>query len=105
MGQTDALPPWIEDRPEGCRLALRVLPNASRTEFAGEAEGRLRIRLHAPPVDGKANRALADWLAEVFQIRSRQVSLLDGERSRSKSVLLEGQSALDILSKIPQADK
>ncbi|MFN5445054.1 MAG: DUF167 domain-containing protein, partial [bacterium] len=49
---------WCTRDGECLRIAVHVQPNASRTEISGVVEGALKIRLHAPPVDGKANEAL-----------------------------------------------
>jgi hypothetical protein len=74
-------------------LALHVQPGASRTEVAGvhgaEGEVRLRVRLAAPPVDGKANAELLRFLADAFGVPPRQVSLVRGGTSRKKTVRVE----------------
>lgn len=71
-------------------LSLHVQPGASRTEVAGVhgegAEARLKIRLAAPPVDGKANAELLRFLAAAFAVGLRAVMLVRGETSRQKTV-------------------
>jgi uncharacterized protein YggU (UPF0235/DUF167 family) len=52
------VPAWARDVPGGCELDLLVQPRASRTRAAGEHDGRLKVQLAAPPVDGEANAAL-----------------------------------------------
>ncbi len=54
---------WCTSDGECLRIAVHVQPNASRTEISGVVEGALKIRLHAPPVDGKANEALINFIA------------------------------------------
>lgn len=71
-------------------LAVRVQPRASRTEFAGEYGDRLRIRLQAPPTDGKANEALLGFLADACQVPRNRISLERGSTSRDKCVRLHG---------------
>lgn len=66
------------------RLGVRVIPNAKRTEFAGRREGELVLRLNAPAVDGKANKAAVEFLADYFGISKSRVRLVTGERSRRK---------------------
>jgi uncharacterized protein len=77
-------------------LTLHVQPGAKRTEVAGtHGEGtqtRLKVRLAAPPVDGKANAELLRFLADVFGVSLRSVTLLRGESSRAKVVRIEGPS-------------
>ena len=67
-------------------LLLYVQPGASRTEVCGEHDGRIKIRLKAPPVDGKANQALCVFLAEAFGVKKSQVVLKSGETSRLKMI-------------------
>lgn len=69
------------------RLAVRVAPGASRTEIAGRmADGRLKVRLAAPPEDGRANRALVELLARRLGVDRRAVVLVAGRGSRDKIV-------------------
>lgn len=67
-------------------LTLHVQPGASRTEYAGLHGDAHKIRLAAPPVDGKANDALIAFLAEAFGVRQRDVSIASGASSRRKIV-------------------
>ena len=68
------------------QLTLHVQPGASRTEVTGTHGDALKVRLAAPPVDGKANAELLRFLAEVFGVPRRNVTLLRGELSRAKVV-------------------
>lgn len=67
-------------------LDLRIQPRAARDEIVGYQGHRLKIRLTAPPVDGKANQHLIAFLADVFAVPKRDVVLLAGETSREKRV-------------------
>lgn len=73
-------------------LHCHLQPKASRSEFAGLQGERLKIRLSAPPVDGKANAALQAFLAEAFGVTKRQVSIESGELSRIKRVRIRQPS-------------
>lgn len=68
-------------------------PRASKTELAGLHDGRLRIRLAAPPVDGAANAALVAFIAEKLAIAKSRVQVTAGLTSRRKVVRIEGMSA------------
>jgi uncharacterized protein len=72
------------------RFSVRVQPRASRSEVVGVHGDALKIRLSAPPVDGAANSALVEFLADVFAVARRDVRILAGEASRSKIVEIEG---------------
>lgn len=73
-------------------LEVHVQPGARKTEPAGMHGGRLKVRLAAPPVDGKANRALTDWAAEWLGVPRSAVTLVRGETSRKKTLRIEGLS-------------
>ena len=72
------------------RLAVRVIPNARRTELAGERDGELVLRLNAPALEGKANKAAVEFLARHFGIARSRVTLVSGEKTRHKVFELEG---------------
>jgi uncharacterized protein (TIGR00251 family) len=67
-----------------------VQPGASRSEFAGEHDGRLKLRLAAPAVEGKANSALVEFLADYFGVPKRNIRIAAGLKSRRKRVIVEG---------------
>lgn len=71
-------------------LTLHIQPGASRTEVAGLHGDALKVRVASPPVDGKANATLLDFLAEVFGVPRRDVTLVRGETSRAKVVRVAG---------------
>lgn len=86
--------PWCSRHGECLRIAVHVQPNASRTEIAGLVEGALKIRLHAPPVDGKANEALTQFIAERLKVAKRDVTVSRGHGSRQK--LLEVRTGMTL---------
>lgn len=67
-------------------VELHVQPGASRTEFAGKHGERLKVRLQARAVDGKANDALIEFLAAHFGVPRRNVRIVSGLKSRQKRV-------------------
>ena len=73
---------------DAIHLAIKALPGAPKTEFAGIQDGRLRVRIAAAPEDGKANTALAAFLAKTLGCPRRDVALIRGEKSRLKTVAL-----------------
>jgi uncharacterized protein len=84
-------PPCPGLRPDGngCRLTVHVVPQARRTAADGWHDGALRVRLAAPPVDGKANEALIAWLAGELQLPRRAVQLQRGAAARHKQLRLD----------------
>jgi hypothetical protein len=77
---------------DGVRLRVHVQPRASRTEVAGVHGPALKVRLHAPPVDGAANDELVRFLASALGIATRDVTIISGHSSRGKTVQLDGVS-------------
>ena len=72
-------------------LDLHVQPGASRSEFAGKHGERLKIRLAARAVDGKANEALIEFLAGHYNVPKRSVQIVAGLKSRRKRVVIDGR--------------
>ncbi len=70
-------------------LELHVQPGASRTEFAGKHGERMKVRLQARAVDGKANDALIEFLADHYKVPKRNVRITAGLRSRQKRVQID----------------
>ena len=80
--------PCLSPRGLGVLLQLSVMPNAKRTEVDGLHDGALRVRLAAPPIDGRANEVLVAWLAKSLRVAKRDVEVLRGESSRRKQVAI-----------------
>jgi uncharacterized protein len=81
---------------------VRVQPRASRDEVVGEMDGALKIRLHAPAIEGRANEGLIEYLAILLKRPKAAVRILGGERSRLKRVEIQGVTKNDILGLLTQ---
>jgi hypothetical protein len=73
----------------GVILRLRVQPNASKSEFVGTREGRLKVRVRAKPLEGEANEAVRRFIAKTTGVPVSRIAILRGERSREKDILIE----------------
>jgi uncharacterized protein (TIGR00251 family) len=71
-------------------FAVRVQPRASKDEIAGETAGAIKIRLQAPALEGRANDALIEFLAQLLKTPKGAVRILSGERSRVKRLEIRG---------------
>lgn len=100
MIAASGLPAWLRQERDGCLLILHVQPGAKRTELAGQHGDALKIRLAAPPVEGRANQALVAWLAERLRVPKRDVTLVSGETSREKRVRVEGLAAATVCASL-----
>ncbi len=75
-------------------LFVRVQPKASKDEFAEEQEGRIRVRITAPPVDGKANTHLIKFLAKTFGVAKSDIQIKSGETGRNKHLHIASPNRL-----------
>lgn len=84
---------WLRQGADGSlHLTLHIQPGAKHTGFAGLHGEAMKIRLAAPPVDGKANAALCAFLAEFCKLPKSAVTLVAGDTSRAKRLRIEGAS-------------
>jgi uncharacterized protein (TIGR00251 family) len=77
-------------------IRVHVIPNAKIDEVMGEHGDAIKIKLRAPPVEGKANAALRRFLAEKLGVPQRAIVLDRGERSRDKVIRIDGLSQTDV---------
>ena len=82
---------------------MRVIPRAKRDQVAGTRDGALLVRLAAPPLEGAANDALLAFLARVFDMPARSLTLVSGQRSRHKRIHVAGLTAASISERLAQA--
>lgn len=84
---------WLLATQDGCIVTVKATPRARKTEVAGADPDWLRVRVQAPPVDGKANAELTAFFAKALGIPKRSVVILTGDTSRLKRVKLLGLNA------------
>lgn len=94
-----AVTPWLQITGKGdLQITVHVQPGAKTTSCAGIHGDALKIRLHAPPVDGKANQALIAWLAKTLGCPQSTIELIRGQTSRRKTLSISTSHA-DALSR------
>ncbi len=81
-------------------FAVRVVPRSSRSQIAGVEGGALKIKLTAPPVDGAANAALIEFVAEWLGVRRSAVSIVSGDKARNKLVRVNGVTRAQVLERM-----
>ena len=90
----------IRDSSEGASFAVRVHPRARKTAITGIVgdgpDAALKVALSAPPVDGRANEALIEFLSALLHVPKAEVSILSGAQSRTKVVRIAGRSSRDV---------
>lgn len=84
----------------GVRLETRVAPRASRNRIGGVRDGRLLVAVTAPPVDHEANVAVVALVADALGVPKRDIHIVAGTQSRSKSLVVTGLTATELQSRI-----
>jgi len=86
----------IRETAGGVQFAVRVIPGASKNEVAGIQDGALKLKLTAPPVEGKANKACIDFMARLLGMRRSALAIASGEKSRKKTVSVDGIGRVEL---------
>lgn len=81
---------WITQTHEGIIVKVHAIPRSARNQIQGLHGDALKIRLNAPPVDGKANETLIEFIAETLGLPHRQITLISGQTSRQKRLAING---------------
>ncbi|MBW2203109.1 MAG: YggU family protein [Deltaproteobacteria bacterium] len=76
----------MKDAPKKSTIDVKVLPRSSKDAIVGEKDGIYKIKLTAPAIEGKANKALLKLLAKKLGLPTREIKIISGERSRMKSI-------------------
>jgi uncharacterized protein len=84
----------------GATFAVKVHPRAKRNAVAGELGDALKLSLTAPPVEGKANQACVEFVAELLSVPRSSVSIAAGESSRQKVIRVAGLSAAQVRARL-----
>lgn len=87
------IPDWISVSAQGWLLRLHIQPGARQCGCVGVHGDALKIRISAPPADGKANQELLDWLRQQLNVSARAIELVSGQSSRQKRVMIHAEHA------------
>ncbi len=90
----------IRETSKGLSFDVRVIPGASKNEVAGIQDCALKVKLTAPPVEGKANRACIDYLAGLLGLRRSSLAITSGEKSRKKTLTVAGIGRGDLEARL-----
>ena len=92
---------FIKEVKDGVVFHIRVLPRSSRNELAGIQDNVLKLKITAPPVEGKANQECIRLLSDRLGIRKNQITIKAGHKSKSKTIFISGIKKEDVESIIP----
>ena len=84
-----------------CTLDLKIIPHAPRNEVVGWLGSVLKVKVHAPALEGRANDELLGFLAAELGVPRRAVTLLRGDKSRQKVVRIEGLAPVELRTRLP----
>lgn len=84
-----------------CTLELKIIPNAPRNEIVGWLGPALKVKVHAPALEGRANDELLDFLAEHLGLPRRAITLMRGDKSRQKVVRIDGLDLPGAKARLP----
>lgn len=85
----------LKETKDGIIIALRISPNASKNEIIKTEDG-IKVKITAQPIDGKANKALIEYLSKQFKIPKSLFEIIKGETSKDKTVLIKIRNEDDI---------
>ena len=94
---------WLRATGQGSEIDVLVVPRASRSELSGIHQGRLRIRIAAPPVEGKANQALTRYVAKLVGVSRSRVTIASGQGGRRKVVSVVGVTPETVKDQLEKA--
>jgi uncharacterized protein (TIGR00251 family) len=90
----------VSESKESCILKVRVQPKASRNQIDGYEEGALRLRVTAPPTEGKANTAVIALLAKALGVSKSRLGIVRGHGSRNKTVSVDTLTEQEVRRRI-----
>lgn len=90
----------IKDTPSGATFSVRLHPRAKKNAITGTLGDALKISLTAPPLEGRANHACIEFLADVFKLPRSSITIAAGQTSRNKLIRIFGLSAADVETRL-----
>jgi len=92
---------FLKQTETGVLFKIMVLPRSSRNEIAGVQDGILRLKITAPPIEGRANEECLRFLSEALGIKKARITIVGGHKARRKTVSIEGLNGTDLMALIP----
>jgi len=94
----------ITETAEGVIFSIHVQPKSCRNEICGLRGNELKVRLTSPPVEGAANRLCQEFLAKLFHVAKSEVRIISGEKSRHKTVAIQGITKESVVAMLSTFD-
>lgn len=84
----------IKEEKDGISIKVSVIPNSSKSFVAGILDGVLKIKLNSPPIEGRANKEVIEFLSKLLGIPKTSITILKGDKNKLKTLLLKGDRGL-----------
>lgn len=84
----------IKEEKDGISIKITVVPNSSKACVAGVLDGVLKLKLHSPPIEGKANKEAVEFLSCLLDIPKSSIFILRGEKNKLKTLVIKGEKDL-----------
>lgn len=89
----------LKETNEGFLINLKISPNASKNEIIKTDDGLLKIKITAQPVDGKANKALIEFLSKSLKVPKTSIEILKGHTGKEKTLLIHSKN-IEVIEKL-----
>jgi uncharacterized protein len=90
----------FHDTPEGATFAVKIHPRARKNAITGEVGDAIKVSLTAPPLEGRANQACIEFLANLLKLPRSSVTIASGQNSRRKAIRVVGLSADEVQERL-----
>ena len=94
------MPIDVRKKGDAVTLEVRLSPRSSRDQITGEIDGKLQIKVKAPPVEGAANQALIAFLSNILKVPKSRISVISGHSSRNKVVAISGMEPDEVVAAV-----
>lgn len=86
-----------------CKLAIKAIPNAPRNAVAGWLGDALKVKVHAPALEGRANDELCEFIADTLDLHHRAVTVAGGDKSRQKLLQIDGLTLAEVRIRLAES--
>ena len=93
----------IKDTPNGATFSVKIHPRAKKNAVTGQVGDALKISLTAPPLEGRANQACIEFLADLLEVPRSSITIAAGQTSRNKLIRVAGITAVELQSRLRAA--
>lgn len=89
---------FINECEQGVEIRVKVVPASSKTMIAGTLDNMLKVKIAAPPEDGKANKSLIDFMAKLLNLKKKDIKIVSGKTSPIKVLRISGMNSLELIT-------